>query len=746
MKKILLLLIIFVLAIWCVQAQIALDEPRLELSLYAAISTPPPQDSGIMTIATGGSIVFESLVFGGDPNYDYFWDFCGDCVPQEHTCNNCNPTELVDPPGGVTFNSPGTYTVELTVIDDNGLGTIKTDDFRVNVGTDMASITWPEMYTGWPMRPQTVHFEASTTDPDNGLTYNYLWDFGDGNTSSENVLGWGYSSTVDYGFGDAGTHIVTVTVTNSNAVSDSATVTIYIIEPTLTEFHCNLEVGSCAVEDIELMRFYSRFNTHARGFEDPLKNSYNYLVCCRAGSLWPEVRSSYPTGKPVFAVLQNDSESEIGGGHRNGSVDSLKQKYYYLEGSLGEGTECQAVEGKCSNIVPPEKFSCVYEFYYDETIVEPPSTHFANCSEKTDSNNYPFQMCCQIAEDCTNNIDDNSNTWADTADNENPTTGVCLEGTICGISNQLQFDDDNDDATISGSCDWMKPSSEGGDGFCTADGVDCDFTSIGNPDHQLVEGYRVQKYIPGTGLCRYKASADGVNIELALRNSLNQPNPAGCPDGATFKTDICNLGPSFCQEATDRNVNILELYWRCRYFHCSIGGDPNNPLPAYVQNMTENNVNTRHICELGWYWNPEKVNPDGSVGGCQESQECFSPLQDLDCDYDFSAGFDIWMADLQALLDEMKAALESTHPIVLEVNTVADLSNLFNDPSVDSYAKNDIEEWLETNHNCFDLYPVINNLNPECCCPIWISGSDQYNYEEIGYYVQQATDAYTPPT
>ena len=118
------------------------------------------------------------------------------------------------------YTTAGTYVVMLTVTDSNG-----------NIGYDSVTITVSEV--GVPtavisttpdppigIEPFTVYFDASQSSGPTSIV-SYDWNFGD--------TGTGTGLTTSHEYTTAGTYVVILTVTDSNANSgyDSVTITVY---------------------------------------------------------------------------------------------------------------------------------------------------------------------------------------------------------------------------------------------------------------------------------------------------------------------------------------------------------------------------------------------------------------------------------------------------------------------------------------------------------------------------------------
>ncbi len=115
----------------------------------------------------------------------YEWDFTFDGV----TFN----VEARGPSVTFTYFSPGNYTAALRVIDNLGAGKIDTIRIEVILGTNpppdvdaKVSIDGGVTFTDGPVsifRGKTIQFRATGSDPDGG-PMTFLWDFGDGTTST----------------------------------------------------------------------------------------------------------------------------------------------------------------------------------------------------------------------------------------------------------------------------------------------------------------------------------------------------------------------------------------------------------------------------------------------------------------------------------------------------------------------------------------------------------------------------------
>ncbi len=172
------------------------------------VSDPPDAPVAGFDVELDGDIAPVTATFTdtttGDVN-SWSWNF-GD----GRTSNEQNPV--------ITYNEPGTYSVTLTATGPGGSTT--TEAVMVTAET--------------PLDPPTADFIASPesgpadllvdfTNQSNGSQLTYTWDFGDGSeTSSEQNPSHTYTSV--------GNYTVTLTVTDPQGQSDSATSQINVSE------------------------------------------------------------------------------------------------------------------------------------------------------------------------------------------------------------------------------------------------------------------------------------------------------------------------------------------------------------------------------------------------------------------------------------------------------------------------------------------------------------------------------------
>jgi len=170
------------------------------ITIYAApaasftYSPPNPLINGIVTFDASASYDPDGAIV------DYSWGF-GDA----QTGNG----KIVSH----AYASFGSYTVTLNVTDNDGFKGTKSLEVHVIKGP-AASFTFTPFS---PLAFQTITFNASSSTPNGGSISRYFWDFGDDSFANET------DSITSHSYTPADTYTVTLTVTDSEGLTGTAT-------------------------------------------------------------------------------------------------------------------------------------------------------------------------------------------------------------------------------------------------------------------------------------------------------------------------------------------------------------------------------------------------------------------------------------------------------------------------------------------------------------------------------------------
>jgi len=168
---------------------------------------PTAKANGPYSSAEGSAISFSS---NGSSDSDgsitsYSWDF-GDGT----TSTQANPSH--------TYNAAGTYTVSLTVTDNQGASDTVSTTATVSASNiaPTAAINGP--YSG--DADVAVSFSSAGSSDSDGSIASYSWDFGDGTTSTQ--------ANPSHTYTTAGSFTVTLSVTDDQGATDSMSTTATI--------------------------------------------------------------------------------------------------------------------------------------------------------------------------------------------------------------------------------------------------------------------------------------------------------------------------------------------------------------------------------------------------------------------------------------------------------------------------------------------------------------------------------------
>lgn len=204
----------------------------------AQFSSTPQQGNAPLTVSFDASASNDS-----DGNIvSYAWDF-GD----GQSANGVNINHL--------YNSAGSYSVQLTVTDNQGATAQATTTIIANTVNQSPNA----QFSSTPQQgeaPLLVSFDANASTDSDGNIVNYDWDFGDGQNAS--------GVSPDHLFNVSGSYLVQLTVTDNQGATAQATTTIIITalnQPPSAQFSSTPQQGEAPL----LVSFDANASTDSDG-------------------------------------------------------------------------------------------------------------------------------------------------------------------------------------------------------------------------------------------------------------------------------------------------------------------------------------------------------------------------------------------------------------------------------------------------------------------------------------------------
>ena len=155
-----------------------------------------------------------------------------------------------------TYNDIGSFTATCTVTDDDGATCERSQTVSVNAQTSNLPPNESSFYAG-PISgtaPHDITYNAYFTDPE-GTVVSYLWDFGDGETTT--------GSSGSHTYSTIGTYTASVTATDSDGYSASQSQTI-----TVSTQHTNPDTDNDGLPDSWENNYFGGLSQTASGDYD----------------------------------------------------------------------------------------------------------------------------------------------------------------------------------------------------------------------------------------------------------------------------------------------------------------------------------------------------------------------------------------------------------------------------------------------------------------------------------------------
>jgi PKD repeat protein len=192
--------------------QVTMDRPRSVTAEFAPVAPPPPPNVAPMAaFAVNCDGLSCGLDAGASTDLDgsiveYRWDLGDDTTGTGLTAAH-------------TYAQPVSYTVTLTVTDDDGAVATATEPVAVTAPNAAPTAAFVISCTGL-----ACSFNGHGSSDDDGTITSYDWDFGDGPTVN--------GASVDHSYGQPGSYTVMLTVTDDDGAA--ATTTRVVAPITLT--------------------------------------------------------------------------------------------------------------------------------------------------------------------------------------------------------------------------------------------------------------------------------------------------------------------------------------------------------------------------------------------------------------------------------------------------------------------------------------------------------------------------------
>jgi PKD repeat protein len=194
---------------------------RSDVWIFSTKSAPPDNEPPVVDLGgTYEGFLDEPVTFDGSGSYDpdgeivfYRWNF-GDGTSEILSDSPIHTYKS-------TISSPGTYTVTLSVVDNNR--TVSTDSTTITLNPSTQININPTAYfilKSTANVNELITFDALDSSDDDGHIVNYTWYFGDGTIS--------YKPSTTHSYSKSGKYLVILTVKDNRGGINSYSKTITI--------------------------------------------------------------------------------------------------------------------------------------------------------------------------------------------------------------------------------------------------------------------------------------------------------------------------------------------------------------------------------------------------------------------------------------------------------------------------------------------------------------------------------------
>lgn len=209
-----------------------------------------------------------------------------------------------------TYSSPGTYTVSLTVTDDEGTTTTFSKSIKINV---VPTASFTQVISG-----KTMTFNAGASTDSDGTIVNYAWNFGESGSSSNTASST--SPSASHTYASYGTYTVSLVVTDSDGATATQTKSLKANAQPTASFTSSISGRTVTFNGAASSDFEGPIANYAWNFGEPSSGSNT------VSSASSTATHTYSTNGGTFVVTLIVTDSD-------GATSSLVQSITIQPGS-----------------------------------------------------------------------------------------------------------------------------------------------------------------------------------------------------------------------------------------------------------------------------------------------------------------------------------------------------------------------------------------------------------------------------